>query len=79
MSKALQMSHSVIIAAACFRIAAHPIIGHRWHKFFPTQQAAAESWLDYKARHPKATLEKWFGQFDSSVLPPPFREKSWII
>jgi len=61
---------SEAITEACIKIAVHRKIGKLWRNRFPTQQAAAESWLDYQSRYPHATLEQWFGQFDNSVLPP---------
>lgn len=71
------MSHNVIVSTACSRIAAHPIIGHRWSDFFPTQYDAALSWLNYQTRDSKATLEKWFQQFDPDILLK--KERSWRI
>jgi hypothetical protein len=70
---------SEAITEACTKIAAHRKVGPLWHTKFCTQQAAAESWLDYKAQHTGADLEQWFSQFDSSVLPHPPREQPWRI
>jgi hypothetical protein len=68
------------IAAACTKIAAHRKVGPLWHKPFNGQQKrAAISWLQYKNRYTQATLEQWFSQFDSSVLPHPAREQPWRI
>ena len=56
------MSHDVIIATARSQIAAHKSVGENWNTYFKTQQEAAESWLNYQARHPRATLEEWLAE-----------------
>jgi hypothetical protein len=58
------------IADGCIEIVAHKPIGSRWNRYFPNQQNAARSWLRHKKKNTGDTLEDWFGQFDSSVLPP---------
>ena len=70
---------SEAITEACTKIAVHRKIGRLWRTKFWIQQAAAESWLNYKAQHQGAKLEEWFGQFDSSVLLRPTREQTWRI
>lgn len=62
------MSHNVIISNACSQIAIHQKIGRLWHNYFSTQQAAAESWLDYQSKNPKATLNQWFETLDTRGL-----------
>ena len=49
---------SEAITEACTKIVAHRKVGPLWHTKFCTQQAAAESWLDYKAQHTGADLEQ---------------------
>ena len=67
------------IKEARIPIAAHTVIGHLWHKPFKGQlDQAAISWLSYKKKYPKATLEEWFKQFDNSIRLPQ-REKRWEI
>lgn len=68
--KPLQMSHDVIVATARSQIAAHTIIKNLWPLYFKREEDAAKSWLNYKARHPRATLEQWFVEFDSTILLP---------
>lgn len=64
------MSHDVIVATACSQIAAHTTIKKLWPMHFKTKREAAESWLDYQARHQRATLEQWFTAFDPTITLP---------